>query len=398
MLAGLLFAIHDADDRPDRLAATLPFGGVTLIEYQARLLITAGASQIVVVVARLTPELLGALSRIARRGVTVDTVRSAGEAADKLHPLARVLMLADGLITTQGVVAMLAGEGGDALLVVDGAAAAGFERVGGQMAWAGVARLDPRRLAEVAAMPRDYDVQSTLVRLASQARAIHVVLPPQALRQGHGIEHHARTLEERGRIVLAAIVSQRREWFDRSVLAPVARLTLPALLRRAIPAGALAAGGVALGLGGLAAVLLGYRGTGLVLSLIGGIGFSLGATLAELRDEAGLMRAQRWAVIVLPALAALALAWTVSAAMAGEAATAGGAAVTLGLALVAIAALGERGASDVARPGWWGRPLAYLAVLTPFVVAGMPLIGLGVTTVYALATLTAVIETLRRQP
>ena len=48
MLAGLLFAIRDAEDRPDRLAATLPFAGTTLIEYQARLLVAAGASQIVV--------------------------------------------------------------------------------------------------------------------------------------------------------------------------------------------------------------------------------------------------------------------------------------------------------------------------------------------------------------
>ena len=55
MLSGLLFAIDDADDRPGRLTATLPFAGVTLIEYQARLLIAAGAAQVIIVVARLTP-------------------------------------------------------------------------------------------------------------------------------------------------------------------------------------------------------------------------------------------------------------------------------------------------------------------------------------------------------
>ena len=65
MLAGLIFAVQDADDRAGTLAATLPFAGMTLIEYQARLLIGAGVSQIVIVVARLTPELLGAVARIA---------------------------------------------------------------------------------------------------------------------------------------------------------------------------------------------------------------------------------------------------------------------------------------------------------------------------------------------
>ena len=81
MLAGLLFATHETEDRPDRLVATLPFGGVTLIEYQARLLIGAGASQIILVATRPTPELLGAISRIGRRGVAVDAVRTAAEAA-----------------------------------------------------------------------------------------------------------------------------------------------------------------------------------------------------------------------------------------------------------------------------------------------------------------------------
>ena len=52
MLSGLLFAIDDADDRPGRLTATLPFAGVTLIEYQARLLIAAGAAQVIIVVAK----------------------------------------------------------------------------------------------------------------------------------------------------------------------------------------------------------------------------------------------------------------------------------------------------------------------------------------------------------
>ena len=104
MLAGLLFATADASDRHDTLAATLPIGGVTLIEFQARLLIACDAAQIVVVVQRLTPELVGAIARIGKRGVAVDTVRTAAEAEAKLHPLARVVMLADGLVTTGSIV------------------------------------------------------------------------------------------------------------------------------------------------------------------------------------------------------------------------------------------------------------------------------------------------------
>lgn len=131
MLAALLFATHEADDSPATLAATLPFGPGTLIEFQARLVIGAGASQLIVVVGRMTPELLGAINRIMRRGASVDVVRSAAEACEKLHPLARVLVMADGLVSTEGVVAAMAAEGGDALLVTtDADALAGLERVG----------------------------------------------------------------------------------------------------------------------------------------------------------------------------------------------------------------------------------------------------------------------------
>ena len=192
MLAGLLFATHEAEDRPGILAATLPFAAATLIEYQARLLIASDAAQIVVVVQRLTPELVGALARIGRRGVAVDTVRTAAEALARLHPLARIVMVADGLVTTEGVIHALAGEGGDALLTVPGTQASpAFERVGGGEAWAGVARIDARRLADAARLPEDYDLQSTLLHAAEQAGARHVSLRLDDMELGHGIERRA---------------------------------------------------------------------------------------------------------------------------------------------------------------------------------------------------------------
>src|SRR3546814_19216477 len=92
MLAGLIFATDDADDRPDKLAATLPVRGGTLLEYQARLLIVAGAAQLLVAVTRLTPELLGRINRI-RGGVPVESVRTENHATAKGQPLARTIFL-----------------------------------------------------------------------------------------------------------------------------------------------------------------------------------------------------------------------------------------------------------------------------------------------------------------
>ena len=389
MLAGLLFATHDADERPDRLAATLPFGGVTLIEYQARLLIAAGVSQIVVVVARLTPELLGAINRIGRRGVTVDAVRTATEASEKFHPLARILMLADGLITTQGVVRLLAGEGEDALMVVEEAESGqDYERVGGRRAWAGVARIDPRRLSEVAALPRDYDMQSALIRLAAQAHAAHMLLPPSAVRDGHGIEYRSQALAARGRAVLASIVSDRTGWFDRMVLAPVARLTLPGLVARHVSAGVVGAASAAVGLAGLTAIGFGWTGSGMVAVWLASIGLSTAATLAALRDDAGVERGFALAVDILPALAVLLLGYVVGNA------TGDGTAITAAIAAVAIGALGERAVDG--RRIWWGRPPAYLLVATVATIVGLPVVGISAAAVYATATLAAAIDDLRR--
>lgn len=403
MLAGLLFAIHDADDRPDRLAATLPFGGVTLVEYQARLLVGAGVTQIIVVVARLTPELLGAIARIGRKGVAVDTVRSAAEAVEKLHPLARVLMLGDGLVTTPMIVAAMAREGGgsgggdreggDALLVVpEGDAGPGFERVGGQMAWAGVARLDPARIGEVAALPQDYDLQSALLRLAVQARAAHILLPTDAVRGGHGIERQARTMEARGRAVLATIVSGRSGWFDRIVLAPIARFALPALVDRGIAGASVGAGGLGLGMLGIVGIGFGWSATGLALATLGGIALALGSVLSGLRDEEPLARAQTHAIAAIAALAVLTCAFVTSGRAGDDTAFA------IGVALVAIGALGERAIVERSRALWWGGPAAYLLVATLFAILGLPLLGLGATAIYAVATLAAAIERLRQQP
>ncbi|MDP1026112.1 hypothetical protein Q5H91_02720 [Sphingomonas sp. KR1UV-12] len=387
MLAGLLFADHEALDRPGQLTATLPFGGVSLIEYQARLLVGAGASQLIVSVGRLTPELLGALGRIGRRGIAVDAVRSAAEATEKLHPLSRVLMLADGLITTQDIVDAMAHEPADVLLVMpDADCPPEYERLGGRTAWAGVALLDPRRIAEVAALPRDYDLQSTTLRLAEQARAAHLPLPPSALHDGHGIEHSSQGMAARGRAVLAATVADRRNWFNTALTAPLARASVPPLVSRGVATALVAAVGGVAGFGGIVATTMGAPATGLVVALAGSLVLSVGAVLARLRDEDRLDRVQGVAANVIPAGAVLALASgseTSALAVAGVA------------MLVFVGILGLRAIRRSQRRAWWGTPQAYLVVLTIFTLAGHADWGIAATLLYAGATLTAAIESLR---
>ncbi|TPG43360.1 hypothetical protein EAH79_06175 [Sphingomonas koreensis] len=393
MIAGLLFANDDADDRPEMLAATLPFAGATLIEFQARLLIAAGAAQIIVAVTRTTPELIGAINRIARRGVPVDVARTAGEALEKTHPLATIVMLADGLITTESIVEQMATGEGDALLVAnEEGALPGFERVGAGTLWAGIARIGPRRLADAARLPDEYDLQSTLLRVVAQGDAARVSLAGGDLRGGHGIERDSRRLAARGRSALGARLARGKAWFDRWLLAPLARLVLPPLLDRSIPSAWLSASGAVLGLGGLAMLFLRWPRTGLALAVAAVLVLGLARALCWLQNEE---RHARWldkGAVALAGAATLLLGWTLSR----DSGTATGlfAAVTL----VIVVALAERAASDRIRAPWWGTPPAFLLVLAVITIAGEPLAGLIAAAAYAAAGLGSAIERLRDKP
>ncbi|MBJ6121269.1 hypothetical protein [Sphingomonas mollis] len=391
MLAGLLFADHEALDRPGQLTATLPFGGVCLIEYQARLLIAAGAAQLIVSVGRLTPELLGALGRIGRRGITVDAVRTAAEATEKLHPLSHVVMLADGLVTMQEVVDHFAAAPQDTLLVMpDDEAPPAYERLGGGMAWAGVARLEAKRIAEVASLPRDYDLQSTTLRLAEQARAMHVPMAAGSFRDGHGIEHASAALAQRGRAVLAATVADRRNWFNGWILAPIARLSAPLLMERAIPGAAVGGVAGAIAMAGIGAILFGATTGGLVATLAGCLGLGVGRVLAMLRDEQRSARTQQVAMAALPAAAVLVLGLVM-----GNGDAARPVAPIVAVMLLFLGGLAERAIARPRRRPGWGSPPAYLLVITVAALLGWPLAGLGLATLYAAVTLAAVVETLR---
>ncbi len=389
MLAGLIFATEDADDRPDTLAATLPFGGMSLVEYQARLLIAAGAQHILVAVSRVTPALLGAVSRIKRRGVTVDMVRSAQEAAAKAHPLAEVVVFADSLVTTDDVTARMAGASSDTLLITeDDGSAPAVERIDAAHCWAGIAKIGAGRLGEIAAMPREYDFQSTLLRIAVQSGARQMRLPADALKSEHGIERAGAALATRSNAVIANLAGQRRGWADRFFFTPVSRLLLPKLVSRGVPDWALIAGGSTIGSATIVAVSLGHVQIAFPFALLSVALFSTGALLSWLRGEDRRARVQEQAVAWFAA--ALALVTGVAVTLVDGHPTA----LALAAALVAFGAIGER--VPAPRKGWHGNAAAYLLLLAVPVAAGYATAGLAVAAAYAAATLAALVEALRR--
>jgi hypothetical protein len=391
MLAGLIFAIEEATDRPGALVATLPFGGMTLLEYQIRLLNGAGAEQILVAVGKMTPGLLAAVNRASKRTATIEIVRSAEEAAEKADPDARVLVLADGLVTTDPVVDRMAADGPEALLVTDDAGSpAAIERLDMKDCWAGIARISPSQLAQIAQMPEDYDFQSALLRVAAQSGAEHVPLAKGWLRGGHAVERSADGLASRNASVLAALTERLPGWSDRWIFTRGARLVLPELVSRGVPGFVATLIGGLFGLGSLAGIWFGWSGVGLVGSLVATAGLASGAAMSALRGEERRARRVEAGIFVLFAAVTLLCGWTEFRSL--------GVATPLVLALIGVASqlLVERAASQHRR--WWASPSAHLLLLTPFALAGFVEYGLGAVALYAFATLAAAVEATREKP
>lgn len=390
MLAGLIFAVEEARDRPGTLVATLPFGGMTLLEYQIRLLVGAGAEQVLIAVGKMTPGLLAAVNRASRREVQVEIVRSAEEAAEKMKDDARVLVIADGLVTTDPVMDRMGHEGAEALLVTDDAGSpAAIERLDMRDCWAGIARISLPQLKQIAQMPEDYDFQSALLRVAAQAGAEHIPLTAGWLRSGHSVEHTAEGLASRNTGVLAALTERRIDWADRWVFTRIARSILPELVSRGVPAWILSIAAGLFGLISIAAILAGWTGAGTVVALLSTAALATGAAMAALRGEERRAYRLEWAILALFGVTALGLGWIEQVRLASWTPPV--------LSIVAIAAqlLVERAPSRHRR--WWASPAAHLLLVTPSALAGFAQFGLAISAVYAFATLAAAVEGTREK-
>ncbi|MET0307528.1 MAG: hypothetical protein ABW023_02375 [Sphingomonas sp.] len=388
MLAGLIFAIEEATDQPGALVATLPFGGMTLLEYQIRLLHGAGAEQILIAVGKMTPPLVAAVNRASKRNAAIEIVRSAEEAAEKANPDARVLVMADGLVTIDPVVDRMAADGPEALLVTDDAgSAAAIERLDMKDCWAGIARISPAQLAQIAQMPEDYDFQSALLRVAAQSGAEHVQLAKGWLRSGHAVERSTEGLASRNASVLAMLTERRPDWADRWIFTRAARAVLPEMVARGVPGFVPTLAGGALGLASLSGIWFGWSGAGLVGSLVATVSFASGAALAALRGEEKRARRIEGGILLLFAAVTLLCGWTAFRSV--EVATP----LVLALTGVASQLLVERAPSLPRR--WWASPSAHLLLLTPFALAGYVEFGLGAVALYAFATLVAAVEATR---
>jgi hypothetical protein len=379
-LAALIAAYHEADDTGGGLRATLPIAGRTLIERQVRLAAAAGADPVVVVVERVTATLGAALDRLRSEGVVVVLARNAEEAAEAVHSNDRVLLVGDGLVAPEAAIARLIAIEGTCILVVpDLRVDDRYERIDAQSRWAGLALIDGEMIKQTAAMLRDWDLQSTLLRRAVQAGARQVNVRGEMEDELPLVAENSEDLAELEARIVAGAHIRRKDWVSGYLLAPLERAATRALMPTSVTPTAIGLASILLMALAALAFAKHWPGFGLALLLLATPLDGTGERLASLRLQGRL--GPSWWGTLLPALSAgllLLLAWTLAE-------TRGWGCVALAGTIIAFALALRTEAAESGIPGrlWLAEPKGMTWLMLPFAAANLWATGLAALAFYA---------------
>jgi hypothetical protein len=391
-LAALISACRTVDDGSERLRATLPLAGGTLLEHQVRLAVRAGADHVVILAERQPPALTAAIDRLKRDGIAADLATGPADAADRFHPETALLVIADGCLAGGGIVTRMAGQRAPAILTVpDHGDFSAHERIDAAARWGGLLLIDSIRLRRTVDMLGDWDLESTLLRMTVQEGAQRV--PARGETKGLASTRDMLLIVEDGADVIGldrAMIAESRaggtDWPARLLFPWIEQAAVPPLLARGIDPVWLSAAALALAIAAVPILLIGWPRTGFALLLASGPVAAVAARMAA-TQMARLRYARSVAIgrALMGTLALIALAWAIAPAE-------GWGVWLLAAATPLFAGMAADARRILARlPG--GAPLAWIASLDgllwamlPFAVAGWWLAGLGVLAAYALAS------------
>jgi len=281
MAIGALIGAYQEDDRGS-LRSLFPLAGRTLIEYQVRCAVAAGAAPVVVVVEREPQGLQDAFERLRLDGIGVFPVSDVNDAVSRFEAGSLILLIGDGIAAPVGLVTELAQEPEPAVATVpDDEEHEVFERIDGATRWAGVAVVDAPLLGSTAAMLGDWDLQSTLLRRAVQEGARRV--PASDIGGEPLLVESADQLADFQRHLVHSSRGPRDDWVSRYLLPPVEDFATEQLMETAVRPTWLIFAALALTIGGAICFTRGWLGAGLVLLLLSTPLDLVAARLATLR-------------------------------------------------------------------------------------------------------------------
>lgn len=277
VLVALLSARAGWGDGPsaEPPAALLDFGGQSLIEYQARLALGAGAEKLLIHADAGRADILPALARMADHvgrecGLPVVLVQEMTNLTRELAPDDQVLFLAEGLlIPSEALDALLEGEGEAVLTVPSVSSTGSFERLDANTMWGGAFWVTGSRVLSTLDMLGEWDLVLTLLRRAVQDGVDRVLLSTDLVSQGRlaflrdqlsadlsldALSHHApEDPEMSGGLA--------------TLLAPFSRTLLREFMHRQIEPGRIGLISLALTVAALALVVSGWTLPGFLLIL-----------------------------------------------------------------------------------------------------------------------------------
>jgi hypothetical protein len=163
----------------DRPAMLMKLAGQTLLERLVRQVKAVGVNHIVVLSAALPAEIVGIIDRLRQEGLALDLARDAVDAADRIHPDEKLIVIDGPLIVAQSCFsALLAREGPAVMTIKDCPPGQNFERIDAQDYWLGIALLDGTHLRATSTRLGDWVLGSTMLRQAVQIGAERIAFTP----------------------------------------------------------------------------------------------------------------------------------------------------------------------------------------------------------------------------
>ncbi len=380
--AAILSASRTSGDSSGALRASLHFAGQTLIEYQARQAVQAGADRIFILVNVITPAISQAVDRLSADDIPVALIRDMVSLVRDAPRDSDSLLVADGAIVSQSHFDAMAALEGEALLVADDSrASAPFERIDAGQRWAGLARVSPDILFSTLDMIGDWDLALTLVRGAVQNGARRITVPQDDLLEGRVALVDGQPQAD---LVAQAVMStvsrsgRTRGGIEHYLLGFVARFVGPTLMRSQVPALQVRIASIALAVIALVTIQLLWPLLGFCLLL----GALLLAEISDRLDELALRSPpDGWIAFATPCLT-----------LAGVALAAASMTAIYLVLLLAILMLADRWRrTGSARPWMIFTPGSAVLLLLALLIGGSFSLGLGIAMICAIGSVGTII-------
>lgn len=266
-------------------------GGITILERQVRQALRAGAAEVLVLVGEndAPATLPGSDPRVRCFGAPADL---GARLADRTLP---VLLLAPGVIIDDRLVETMARHTEPVLLLVfDREPPAGAERLDSRDHWAGIARLPARTVVRTAAGLGEWELASTLVRVAVEAGVGRLrvsdldIYAPDRRRSLPFI--WARPVDDAGGaaatdLLIASAQKGCLDWPARFLHPPIENALVRLLLPTRVTPNQVTLAAMLPGLGAIAAFAMGQLWTGVILMLLVGPLDGVDGKLARVRAE-----------------------------------------------------------------------------------------------------------------